>query len=357
MKTIYTIIVISLLLAFSGLKAQDANYTQFYNNPVYYNPANAGLEDGMAIRTSYRKLWPGVGGDFRNCMITVDLAEPAVSGGLGFMLHSGEEGGGNIRENVAGLMYSYRLPVIKRKFYLQMGLQAAAVHKKLNQDGLVFSDQLDPLYGDIYSTSYTPANNESVIYPDFATGITARFNLGEYNNGKARTTNVVGLSFAHITRPDESFMGLESKKPIKVVAHAHSIIPLTSEFRNSRRIALSPALIYENQNAFETFSAGLNFLIDPIYAGVWFRNRNVKLSGKNFDAALLVVGVKKELNRNLILNVGYSYDITISRLASATAGSHEVTVSLLFDDVQLFGQRRPSLRSRAAGARDCYHEF
>lgn len=345
-------------MASVAASGQDANYTQFYNNPVYYNPANAALGDGMNIHTSYRKLWPGIDEGFRNCMITFDIAEPSLNGGLGFIVHSGDEGAGKIRENAVGAMYSYRLPVIKRKFYLQMGLQATAVEKRLNEEGLVFSDQLDPLYGNVYQTSFQGVNNERVIYPDFATGITGRFNIGEFANGKARTTNIVGVSFSHITRPDESFLGLDSKKPVKIVAHASSVIPLNSQFRsNQRKISVSPGLLYENQDMFETFTFGFNFLIDPIYAGVWFRNRNIKLSADNYDAVMLLVGVKHELNRNLKMNFGYSYDVTTSKLASATAGSHEITISLSFKDLTLFGNRTPTLRQRATGARECYHEF
>ncbi len=357
MSKLRTLIVICFILLTSGLVAQDANYTQFYNNPVYYNPANAGLEDGMQIHTAYRKLWPKIGGDFRNCMITLDVAEPNINGGLGLLVHSGESGGGQMRENMVGAMYSYRMPVIKRKFYLQMGLQAAAVEKRLNEDGLVFSDQLDPLYGEIYPTAYHNANNERIIYPDFAAGIVGRFNIGEFANGQARTTNVVGVSFSHITRPNESFTGLESRKPMKVVAHAHSVIPLVDDFRKDRKIALSPAFIYENQEMFETFSAGLNFMIDPVYAGVWMRNRNVKMMSENYDAVMLLFGIKTKLDRNVYLNIGYSYDITVSKLATATAGSHEVTISLSFEDFSLFPNRRPSLRSRAASARKCYNDF
>lgn len=343
MKALNTFLLIVIIGIPGIVNGQDANYTQFYNNPVYYNPANAALEDGLHLRTSYRKLWPQMAGDFRNSMLTMDVAEPALNGGIGFIIHSGEEGMGTVRENSFAAMYSYRLPVIPEDFYLQLGLQAAAVEKHIHDDDLVFSDQLDPVLGDVYPTNYKSSAKERVIYPDFSTGITSRFNLGRFPDGSKRSTTIAGVSFSHITRPNESFYGDNGRKPVKIVAHLHSEIYLVSQYKSQETIALAPGMVYENQEVFETFSTGLNLILDPIYAGFWMRNKNVKMQSENYDSVMMLFGIKTNLRKDVRLNIGYSYDIIVSELGPSTAGSHEITMSLGFDNVSLFRKHPPSV--------------
>ena len=60
-----------------------------------------------------------------------------------------------------------------------------------------------------------------------------------------------------------------------------------------------------------------------IYTGAWFRH-----TFGNADAAILLLGVKKDW-----IKIGYSYDITVSKLASYnTGGSHELSLILNFDE-------------------------
>jgi hypothetical protein len=52
---------------------------------------------------------------------------------------------------------------------------------------------------------------------------------------------------------------------------------------------------------------------------VWFRN-----GIENADAFIFQVGVQQEY-----FKVGYSYDVTVSKLANSTAGAHEVTLGVM----------------------------
>lgn len=55
----------------------------------------------------------------------------------------------------------------------------------------------------------------------------------------------------------------------------------------------------------------------PFVAGLWYRNS---------DAVIAVVGIQ---NNNF--KFGYSYDVTISKLAGNTAGSHEISLQIQFE--------------------------
>ena len=53
--------------------------------------------------------------------------------------------------------------------------------------------------------------------------------------------------------------------------------------------------------------------------GVWYRN-----GLENSDAFIFMLGFQQETYK-----IGYSYDITVSKLANNTAGSHEISLGFM----------------------------
>ena len=53
-----------------------------------------------------------------------------------------------------------------------------------------------------------------------------------------------------------------------------------------------------------------------LVGGVWYRNR---------DAFILTFGIESDL-----INVGYSYDVTMSQLSVISGGSHEISLGINF---------------------------
>ncbi len=59
------VIVLALFTVGMGdLFAQDPEFTQFYANPLYLNPAFAGTARCPRICLNYRNQWPGITGTF-----------------------------------------------------------------------------------------------------------------------------------------------------------------------------------------------------------------------------------------------------------------------------------------------------
>ena len=61
----FTLLFISLVLGFSISKAQDPNFSQHFNAPIYYNPAYTGLTTGLRARFLYRDQWPSLPVDYK----------------------------------------------------------------------------------------------------------------------------------------------------------------------------------------------------------------------------------------------------------------------------------------------------
>jgi hypothetical protein len=75
---------------------------------------------------------------------------------------------------------------------------------------------------------------------------------------------------------------------------------------------------------FSQLDLGINYHIDPISVGLWYRGKPFQKSVANTveqDAFIIFLGL---YFKNLTL--GYSYDFTISKLQTASGGAHEISV-------------------------------
>ena len=60
-----TFLMVVFAAAYLQLKAQDPSFSQFYNNPIYYNPGYIGLNAGLRTRFNYRDQWTRHDGQLR----------------------------------------------------------------------------------------------------------------------------------------------------------------------------------------------------------------------------------------------------------------------------------------------------
>lgn len=295
-----------LLLAFSlfsesRTQAQDPHFTQFYANPIYLNPAFAGSHRCPRIIFNYRNQWPNLTGTFVTTSFSYDMRVEALSGGLGFHFLNDRAGQGTLVTTRFSGMYAYQL-AITREFSMAFGLQATFGQKKLDWSKLTFGDMIDPKYGFIYTTK-EEKNRAVVSYPDFSAGV-----LGFSKRFYA------GFAAFHLTEPDEAFIYSGSPLPMKYTGHAGAVIPLAGRYGGNSNI--SPNIIYQQQQDFRELNIGLYLMKESIVGGLWYRNQ---------DAVVALIGFQQEP-----VKMGYSYDITVSKLGIVTAGSHEISFQLLF---------------------------
>ena len=66
-------IVFVLVLFLSGVaKGQDPNFSQYFSNPIYLNPAFAGYDASPTFRSIYRNQWPNISGNFQTANVSYD---------------------------------------------------------------------------------------------------------------------------------------------------------------------------------------------------------------------------------------------------------------------------------------------
>ena len=132
------LMMILVLNAFSAL-AQDPEFTQFYANPLYLNPAFAGSSRCPRMNLNYRIQWPALTGNFDTYSVSYDQHFDGLSGGLGLLVLNDKAGEGTLTTTNLSLIYAYQLNVT-REFSIRAGFQGTLFQKKLDWDKLTFPD-------------------------------------------------------------------------------------------------------------------------------------------------------------------------------------------------------------------------
>ncbi len=292
---LYTLMI--FVSAFN-LCGQDLQFTQFYANPLYLNPAFAGSNFCPRVCMNYRNQWPNLSGTYVSYSASYDRYVKAMAGGIGILVTTDDQARGTLKTTTAGFMYAYNIKV-SRKFSINAALQATYFQKTLDRTKLNFGDMIDPRRGFVWNTNeIVPAQTKRNA--DFSAGI-----LGYSKH------YFFGVAANHLTQPDEGLLGV-SKLPAKFTIHGGAIIDLEKGGASH----VSPNILIQAQQKFMQINLGIYYKKDFFVAGLWYRNN---------DAVIALVGLQ-----NKFLKVGYSYDVTISKLAGNTAGSHEISLQIQF---------------------------
>ena len=311
-KYFLTVIVLFCTLSAS---AQGAMFSQFYAAPLHTNPAMAGTMICGRFAVNYRSQWTLIpGGSFSSVSASYDEHIDRLSGALGFIVTNTREGGGAYSTTTVGAIYSYSFQLTSA-ISVRTAVQAGFIHRRIDWGNLTFPDQFDlggftnqPTMEDLPNT---PASR---FLEDFSVGIVGygdRF--------------FAGVALHHISRPDEGFMDV-SRIPLKFTAHAGAVLDLrrgTSRFRDPNTPTISPNLIFQQQGTAQQINYGVYFnnVIPMMVFGVWYRQT---IGFTNPESLTFLVGIR--LNS---MRIGYSYDLSLSRLRGVSGGSHEVSMAYL----------------------------
>lgn len=302
MRKIKSFLILCFLICLSqGVYAQDPTFTQFYANPLYLNPAFAGSNKCPRISLNYRNEWPNLSGNYITYSTSYDKYVKNIKGGLGLLATHDQQGKGTISTSMISLIYSYHLKV-NRKFTMLFGARAAYYQKSLDVTKLTFGDMIDPRKGFIYNTGDV-LQNASRQFFNASLGV-----LGFSKNFYG------GLALHHVNQPNESMItNGTSQQKMRITAHAGATITLVKGARGTKSTTLMPNIIFQYQQGFMEMNIGTYVKYGDLTFGAWFRNK---------DAFILSLGIQTKSFR-----VGYSYDITVSKLNNGTSyGSHEVSM-------------------------------
>ncbi len=299
---------------------QDPQFSQFYANQLYLAPSFAGGTEENRISLNYRNQWPAIPGVFHTYNFSYDRYLPSYNSGIGVLATYDVAGSGDLSTTNVGLLYSYNIQ-LNQDWHIRPGINFKFTYLGLNYGKLIWTHM-------ITATGTTPSVNpppfESVADVDFATSVLV-FNDRIW----------AGFTLDHLLKPRVSFYGdWYAKVPVKFNMFGGIQVSRRGRLRNRYTEIISIAGNLRYQDRVAQSDIGMYYYRDPIMFGLWYRGIPFVTSQAG-DAIIALVGIKTET-----LQIGYSYDFTISNLIGSTGGAHEISMVYQFITSTIGANRR-----------------
>jgi type IX secretion system PorP/SprF family membrane protein len=308
-------VAIMMVMACGAAVAQDPQFSQYYQAPLYLNPGFTGVTPQQRVAMNYRIQWPSLPKAFTTYAASYDIFVEELRSGFGLMLTTDQMGSAGWRTTTAGLLYSYKVKITD-KVVFSPGLYFGYGTNGIDRSKVRLGKDLDVEY-DVPGSSLDPdvARIGNTSYFDFGSGFLIYSRQLWF-----------GASFTHMNQPSISVLNESSRLPMKTAIHAGARIDLSGGPRNGGRVSyLTPSFIYRMQGkSFSQLDLGVNYHIDPVSVGLWYRGKPFEKTVVNSiaqDALILTLGLYFKQ-----LSVGYSYDFTISEMETASGGAHEISL-------------------------------
>ncbi len=307
-----------LFVAVAGreVSAQDPQFSQFYQAPLYLNPGFTGITPQQRLVLNHRIQWPSLPQAFSTYAFSYDIFVNELRSGFGFLFTTDKMGSAGWRTTTASLMYSYKVKLTEDIVFspglsFGYGLNGLDRSKLVLGDGLEYDGlSLDPELNKLGQQSYFDFGSGFLLYSKRVW---------------------LGASFMHMNRPNLSVLNDVSRLAMKTAVHAGIRLSMGGGLKGGERASyLTPSAILRMQGkTFSQFDVGLNYHVDPVSVGIWYRGKPIQRTVINTieqDAFILYLGLYFKS-----LTIGYSYDFTISELQTASGGAHEISIVYEFN--------------------------
>jgi type IX secretion system PorP/SprF family membrane protein len=294
-KHLITALILGLACGINtGFAQQDAHFTQYMFNQLYFNPGAAGIEQGFRGGLLYRNQWSGYkglsgSGAPQNILFTGSAPILSANMGVGIVVNSDKIGDLNDLQASANVAYQFQLGGGK----LGVGARIGVHSRSISSDNLRVNETSDQTYQNLLASS-------GQIVPDLGFGL-------YYNSDKF----FAGLSSTHLAEPVLDFGGS------KVKLNRHYYVSGGYNFDLTPSIVLTPSVnIKTDSKVYQYEISALAKINNQFYAGLAYREQDAL-------SVILGVGMLKD-NR---LRITYSLDYTVPATEAKKPTSHEIMAS------------------------------
>ncbi|WP_142687678.1 PorP/SprF family type IX secretion system membrane protein [Chitinophaga polysaccharea] len=311
------IMVLLLIIGSRAIAQQNIQFSQYVFNGLSVNPAYAGYKEDLYLNATYRHQWAGFPGAPRTGGISLDGVTPSSDNkvGLGLQMLFDKLGPQDALSLYGS--YSYRIPLDDEGTRrLCLGIGGGVTQYSIDGNALRYTDNDDVAL---------PLGKKSVWVPD------ARFGIYYFSPRFYAGASIMDLFSLYTDASRYTWKG-NNYSTIRKTQHLYvttgAMFPLGENFQ------LKPSILIK-----EDFKGPTNvdinaFLLigEKLWVGGSYRT-NVKLWNKNnlpadlseLDAASVMV----EFYATAQLRIGYSYDLSINKMAGYQGGSHEISLGFL----------------------------
>lgn len=274
-----------------ALAQQDPQYSQNMFNQMGVNPGYAGANDQICATAINRQQWLGFDGAPQTTLLTVDAAiSPfGVESGVGLNVVN-DEIGFSSNFYLQGV-YAYRMDLWQGE--LGIGAGIGFINKTV--DG-----------------SFEPISADDGTIPEKDNNISLDLSMGLFFQGN---NFYAGGAVSHINQPNFNLNGTEVG-----VMRRHYFVAAGYNFQTPvALLELKPSVFLKSDGISSQINLNANVLYNKkIWGGFSYRLN---------DAVIAMVGIKLFNG----IKIGYSYDLSISKLGRYNQGTHEVMLGYCFD--------------------------
>lgn len=275
---------------------QDAQFSFYMKNMLYYNPAFAGSEGITQISLLHRTQWAGYTSSFDDGGApqtqVLSLNTPIYKFKSGFGAYVVNDNLGPLNNLEVQLSYAYHLGIKKSK--LSLGLRLGAFSQSIDFNEYRPIDPNDEIL--------SGKGQESQVRPDMAAGIYFR-----------SEKFYAGASFNHLMKGEFDFGVNELRNALE----NHAYLTLGYMHNINFDLKLEPSLLIQTDfNEYSFIIGGIAYYKDTMWAGTSFRQG---------DDINLLMGYNFLKDKSL--SFGYSFGYVISEQDAKQPTNHEVILS------------------------------
>lgn len=319
-RNIIVLVAIVLMFGFEMRGQVDAQLSQYWAIPTYYNAGASGSSEYLRINGGARLQWLGIENAPQSFLGQVDMPLNLFGKRIGVGAGLQSETMGLFSNLNINAQVSYKIKLLKGE--LSIGAQVGYLEQKFKGTEVEVPDNDD----------YHDSSDQAIPTQDLKGG-TVDISAGIFYTHKYFWVGVSGL---HLLEPTVK-MGLEGSESTASQEY-ETVVPRTLYFMGGSNIPLKntlfelqPSLMVKTD--FSVFSAEITARARYnkfLSFGVGYRWK---------EAVMIMAGAEY---KNFF--VGYAYDYPLSAIAKASSGSHELLVGYKMK-IDLSGKNKNKHRS------------
>ncbi len=295
------LLLVALIGATGAVYAQsDAQMTQYFEVPSYYNSGALGSTDLLKIRGGMRMQWVGIHGAPRSFVATAEMPVRLFGKRLGVGLVAEQEGIGLYKNFNLAAQVAYQQPLFKGR--LSIGVGVGFIDQSFKGSEVYLPDEDD----------YHQGTDDGIPTNDIK-GTALDVSLGAFYTHKLFWA---GISVNHLNSPvirldsESGQGGTEDNYEFQIGRAAYFMAGSNIAIKNTL-LEVMPSVMVKTDFQFTTAEVTARVRYNKfLTAGLGYRWK---------DALMVILGA--EIKGFFI---GYAYDYPTSAIIKGSSGSHEV---------------------------------
>ena len=306
MKKIFT----TLTVAFAALTSvsfaqQDPQFTQFMHSKLIYNPGYAGTSEAICANVLYRQQWVNFPGAPKTGLLSFDMPIGKLPIAIGLNVMTDQIGYSKTLFARLALAYNRHMgPGV-----LGIGIDGGILQQQFNGTWITPDgpgvDPSIPNYDNGGLASY--GSNANLNKLSYDLGFGAFYSIAN--------KMYVGISSTHLAAQD-LVAGGQGNVRYQLARHYYIVGGYTFNLGEGGKHGISPNVKVKSDAASTQLDVNLTYIYNQsFWVGVSYRMQ---------DAIAPMLGYKFTKGGVKGLKIGYSYDLTTSKIKGFSSGTHEV---------------------------------